>query len=848
MAADGGDRMTRHRTLTCAACGEAWKRERQRGRLPKKCPPCREGLQPSPRAHQEPTRTRWTSPAESWPTPDLTEPHSTNLHPDVIRAAAVTGPLALTRAAASRSRMFSLRSSWEPWASFCRYHDLDPHRPTDETLVAFVEARAWAGISYGAIRTMLITVELAITGEAVPSRLTVAARRWLTLLHDEGILDPSQWQAPVLTVGEVLGLVRAAETRPRLDRSIRKDALTDLLVARDRLLVLWAYLFALRPTEWTWIDLEHVRVHDDHVQVLLPSTKTGTWQTVAVHRDEHFDPVELLVAYLDLRGREPGPLLVDGWGEVGYRVSASTIGYALRAAAAHTGLRSFTPYSLRRSRATHLFLAGTSQKTIRRVLRHRSLSTYRRYVESHWAVMDLEHAKVMWLSTDVPDRDPVPLIDVCGKPRETTKRGAFKGGPLHELLDGIDVASLVVVEDLAERTQQGLNEGAASYEEFAAWCEVHGCVPADEDSLSLWLATTYAHAACAPSTVQTAAARIATGWSLIHHASRSSWPAWVEAADVIEGLVRMKGESHESQARSRPAAPDDLAAICRTVPDRPVAWAANVLRTIFGAGHEMGLHDLGPDTVTISRSGQARTVGRSPDGLMMCPVAAAEVLAAVGVVEVAADQGEVGWEAVYAAAMPYTVALRDEVTVGLLAASGGRASDVSRAPLVGVEHVPGGTVCWLTARKGHRREVEQEYLWVPSDGVDGVDVQAALMEWMAWCPWSSGPLVPVLEPAAMASGNLVAQQATAVTSLLQTRIDAGVEAGQIEAGLTPYGWRYRFAADALDRGVPLGGVADAMGHTNEATTLGYARRVDPFIGSDVLKIYEGFAREAEEQP
>lgn len=118
------------------------------------------------------------------------------------------------RACHSASYELGHASAWSVWETFCDHHGLDPENPGDADIVAFIHARALAGLSYSDLSSALGTLRLGIEG--TPSlrdagTLTIAAQRHLADLHYSGWFTATA-QAPLLTVGQVTAMVERAET------------------------------------------------------------------------------------------------------------------------------------------------------------------------------------------------------------------------------------------------------------------------------------------------------------------------------------------------------------------------------------------------------------------------------------------------------------------------------------------------------------------------------------------------------------------------------------------------------------------------------------------------------------
>jgi len=179
----------------------------------------------------------------------------------------------LARASVHRRHVGSMKAAWSSWDAFADYHGLDPHGPKDTDLVAFVRARALAGVGVGSLSSTLAAVRTSLTGSPrlTDRCVTLPAQRQLVLLHREGEFDPAEPAAPLLTVGQVFGIVESA-----IETGTPKGL-------RDAAAVAVTYGAALRPEELRTLQAEHVGVlSDGTVRLQVQIAKTGEWQSVDI--------------------------------------------------------------------------------------------------------------------------------------------------------------------------------------------------------------------------------------------------------------------------------------------------------------------------------------------------------------------------------------------------------------------------------------------------------------------------------------------------------------------------------------------------------------------------------------
>ena len=753
----------------------------------------------------------------------------------------------MVRAAYGRHRVDGLRSAWRPWARFCRYHDADPMLPQDRLVAGFVEARAVAGHAFATIRSSLMCVAHVVDHRWAVTPSTVVGHRHLTDLWSAGEFDPGVARAPLLSVGEVKGITAAAGERPRSNRF--GAGVAALLAARDRFVVALIYSAALRPDEVTWMGLGDIAVRDDGVDMVLPQTKTGFWQRHRVDGDVG-DVLEAARLYLSLReGVSPdpdGPLLVDSRGGHG-RPDTPAVGYALRAAAAAAGVSAFSPYSLRRSRTMHAWLLGADARWLRLLLRHTSEGVYTRYVEPLHALMDDKAARRRFLDPSVPELGPVPVERVRGTGvGRRAVRGTFAGGPLEDLLAGIDVDGLRVPVSLADVDGASLAAGRSTYKRFSEWADRVGEDPADPhpDALLEWAGEELL-ADKTVSTVRRAVRAVEIGFVLA--TGEGFMPGASLTADALRGAA-IRDAGRTKSPMSREATTADMAVLLdRAVPPLSVSWAEAVLTTVARARVvrvvRVGEVD-GDAVVEVLADGRPGMLSEGP-GTVVCPVEAARVLRDAGVEEV---RGSPDWSEVFRLAGPTSSAMVEDLVLRLLWATGGRRSDLGRSRMAGYDpDQPGGVAIWLEASKSKpATTVRPVLLWIDADD-DPYDAIAALEGWVRWWPYDDGPLLPAAPGGTRAArGSTKPLGKDGVGRVVADRVTDAVGRGLIEPGLSSHGFRYALAGRLHEDRVCPEVIQVRLGHTDVSTTIGYCQRWNPFLGTDLDPLMDQVAVDLDE--
>jgi site-specific recombinase XerD len=144
---------------------------------------------------------------------------------------------------------------------------------------------------------------------------------------------------------------------------------------RDTALVALAYAGGFRRAELVALDLADYDRESGRLRVIGKGNKERAVFLANGARDA-------LHAWLRVRGREPGPLLlpVDRHGRVlSRRLTEQTVYDRLRHLAARAGVAAFSPHDCRRSLASDLLDAGVDLTTVQALLGHASPATTARY-------------------------------------------------------------------------------------------------------------------------------------------------------------------------------------------------------------------------------------------------------------------------------------------------------------------------------------------------------------------------------------------------------------------------------------------------------------------------------------
>jgi integrase len=267
------------------------------------------------------------------------------------------------------------RSSFADYAAWCQQLGLKPLSADPQLIGMYLAGLPERQFKYATIRMRLSAI--------------AAAHRAAGLALD--LKDPR-----IARVME--GIARSVGTRTVGSKPVLADELANMLRAlpptpigaRDRALLIIGFGAAMRRTELVALDLDDVTVTDIGLKVLIRFSKTdqvGAGEEVGIHRssDGRLCPVKAIESWLELRGRQPGPLFqqMTRTGNVRpVRLSDRGVVRAVKSAALAIGLDPdrYAGHSLRAGLATSASNAGADLLHIMNQTRHRSVDTVRRYV------------------------------------------------------------------------------------------------------------------------------------------------------------------------------------------------------------------------------------------------------------------------------------------------------------------------------------------------------------------------------------------------------------------------------------------------------------------------------------
>ena len=276
------------------------------------------------------------------------------------------------------------RSDWNEWTVWCRAHEFTPLPAAPAAIAKYLSFLAGHGAKVGTMSRRRSAIRFAHAAANLPSPLddaTVAAV-WEGIRRVHGA--PPDRSSPLMPPL----LWRCIDATPT--RTGTGEA--SLSGMRDRVLLLVGFVGALRRSELTGIDIEHLEPHDKGLVVHIPKSKTNQYgdhdELVILPRNTQAPdrcPVATITAWRRKAGIDTGPLL-RGLKRTGQprttRLSDQAVTDIIKAAVTRAGTDpdAYTAHSLRAGFVTWANLLGESDRAIARQTRHRSMQSIGHYV------------------------------------------------------------------------------------------------------------------------------------------------------------------------------------------------------------------------------------------------------------------------------------------------------------------------------------------------------------------------------------------------------------------------------------------------------------------------------------
>lgn len=296
---------------------------------------------------------------------------------------------AYVAAARAPNTLRGYQSDWREWTGWCAQHD---HRPLPADPVAvsrYLTELAGHGVKVGTMSRRLSALRFAHQLADLPSPTdaarVVAVWEGIRRTHGEPADQAEPLQPPELfQVVEGCPTVKEWRTRGRAPEP-------SLAGARDRALLLVGFVAALRRSELSALDVDHVDDHPNGMTVAIPRSKTNQTgeqtELVVIPRaaTETRCPVRALEHWLDLAQITAGPVFrkVTKSNRPGpTRLHPESINTLIQTAIARTGVDPgpYSAHSLRAGFVTYTHRRGASDRAIAHQTRHRSLATLGQYI------------------------------------------------------------------------------------------------------------------------------------------------------------------------------------------------------------------------------------------------------------------------------------------------------------------------------------------------------------------------------------------------------------------------------------------------------------------------------------
>lgn len=260
---------------------------------------------------------------------------------------------------------------WNQWERWCRTRGVAPMPAAPALICAYLTERAGTGVAVGTLDMDCGAISYLHRRHGLDDPILSEGVRQVRRGLRRLVGAAPRRQARPLQTNDVRAIVTA------IDRANPKGA-------RDAAIILLGFASALRRSELAALVVGDVDFQPGGIIVTVHRSKSdqdGEGQRVAVVHGQHAvtDPVAAVNAWLELRGRDPGPLFTS----LRRRrvsldpISGQAIAIALRNRARDAGYdaQRITPHSLRAGHATSAAVAGVSLDRIAAQTRHKRLST-----------------------------------------------------------------------------------------------------------------------------------------------------------------------------------------------------------------------------------------------------------------------------------------------------------------------------------------------------------------------------------------------------------------------------------------------------------------------------------------
>ena len=298
-------------------------------------------------------------------------------------------------AARSANTLRGYHSDWTEFATWCTQQGSAPLPAGPRTVSGYLTLLAGHGAKVGTMSRRLSAIKFVHKLQNHPdptaNALVVGVWEGIRRVHTT---DPDQ--ARPLMPPQLWDVLATFPTQ-RTWKTPGRAPEPDVAGARNRALLLVGFVAALRRSELTGIDIEHIADHDSGLVIQLSRSKTNqrgdTHELVVLPRATNPTrcPVTTLQTWLQLAGITAGPVfraVSKGNRALDRRLTASAVNDILHTAVAAAGLEdpnSYSAHSLRAGFVTYAHTRGATDHAIAHQTRHRSLSSVGTYIRTDTA-------------------------------------------------------------------------------------------------------------------------------------------------------------------------------------------------------------------------------------------------------------------------------------------------------------------------------------------------------------------------------------------------------------------------------------------------------------------------------
>lgn len=291
--------------------------------------------------------------------------------------AALAAAIDFAGQALSPATLRAYRADWAHFCAWCRDAGWPALPAAPDTVAAYLAAQAVTHTRSALVRRLAACSRAhKLAGQDWPGAHPKIRATLLGIQRRHG--RPIR-QAAALATAEIKELLAACGYDP--------------VGLRDRALLLLGYAGALRRSELTAIEREHVIFDNDGLRILIPRGKgdqTGKGVSIGIPRGAALDtcPIRALEAWLKISACARGPIFraIDRHGRIGLRaLHPDAVRQILAKRAALAGLEPgagerLSPHGLRAGFITQAYINGARDEEIMDHTRQKDLRTMRGYV------------------------------------------------------------------------------------------------------------------------------------------------------------------------------------------------------------------------------------------------------------------------------------------------------------------------------------------------------------------------------------------------------------------------------------------------------------------------------------